>query len=37
MRESANICENRLLSYLSADNAALGTTLGFPPMFAAVL
>jgi hypothetical protein len=37
MRESANFCENRLLFYRGADNAPLGTTLSFLPMFAAVL
>jgi hypothetical protein len=33
MRESANFCENRWLSSLSAVNAALGTSLSNPPMF----
>lgn len=34
--DCANFCENRLLSYRGAVNAALGTTLSFPPMFALV-
>lgn len=33
MRECANFCENRLRFYLKADNASLGTTLSFLPMF----
>jgi hypothetical protein len=31
MGESANKVENRLIYYLGAVNAALGTTLSFPP------
>jgi hypothetical protein len=37
MGESANFCENRLLSYLTTDNAAFTTTLSFPPQSAFVL
>jgi hypothetical protein len=37
MRESANFCENRLLCYRAAVNAALGTTLSFPPKSRSVL
>ena len=37
MRPAKTEVENRLLSVLIADNAALGTTLDFPPMFAPVL
>jgi hypothetical protein len=33
MRECSNFCENRLLSYLSADNAPFTTTPSFPPLF----
>jgi hypothetical protein len=33
MRESANFCENRLICYLSAVNAPLGTSVSFPPLF----
>ena len=33
MRECANFCENRLRFYLKADNAPLGPTLSFLPMF----
>jgi hypothetical protein len=32
MRESANFCENRLLSYLTTDNAAFTTNRRIPPM-----
>jgi hypothetical protein len=33
MRESANFCENRLLFYLTTDNAPLSASVEFPPMF----
>lgn len=37
MRESANLCENRLLSYRGTDNAALGTSVSFLPISRSVL
>ena len=37
MRESSNFCENRLLFYRDTVNAALGTTLSFPPKSRSVL
>jgi hypothetical protein len=37
MRDVQTVVENQLIYALIADNAALGTSVSFLPMFAAVL